>query len=70
MTIPHLPSYPRLRGPLDDPDAPGGSPDNPILPPEGTQGPPLLLCYGLQGWVLLPRYPVTMAPPAPPSETP
>lgn len=59
MTLPHLPSYPRLKGPpWLEPGSPGSSPDNPI-PPEGIdidhlQG-PLTLCYGENGWVLIPN---------------
>jgi hypothetical protein len=50
----HLRAYPRLKGPGLEADAPGSSPDNPILPPDGTRG-LLMLCYGEDGWVLIPQ---------------
>jgi hypothetical protein len=51
----HLRAYPRLKGPPGlKAGAPGSSPDNPILPPDGTQG-LLTLCYGENGWVLIPN---------------
>jgi hypothetical protein len=57
--LPHLPSYPRLAGPpWVEPGEPGSSPDNPILPegwnPDTSQG-LLTLCYGENGWTLIPN---------------
>lgn len=72
MTLPHLPSYPRLKGPAALEDRPGSAPDHPIIPPEGHPARVgfMVLCYSARGWELVPFVPPDVPPPPPPAVNP